>query len=292
MGFFDKLKEVGQKAADGLSKTVQTIQVNYQENSEAHQIKKRILLNLSLDELKGLAYLVGLKDIEYKTEFDPNNPLRVIKRKVKFNKFDYIERVAKKPYADLSLKLRHLHKSSLADEMEREISFIEKRYGEKKKMITEGVSQEEANEQKDILLQTFIETITDEIIAVSPEKCKKEREYEIELKGTLKGVIKKDFPKSKVSVEIECPTKTGRRIDIMIQIDNYKIGIETKYNLSSSSNFQRVMGQVLEYSNFLDALMIVQYSPLEDLVGLNNLKGLKENIKIPLKVIANGNVKI
>ena len=108
----------------------------------------------------------------------------------------------------------------------------------------------------------------------------------------LKAVIKKDFPKSNVSVSIEYKTKTGKRVDILIQIDNYKIGIETKYDLSSSGSFQRVMGQALEYSEFLDALMLVQFEPLENEIGLNNLKELIKIIKIPFKVIANGVVKV
>ena len=104
--------------------------------------------------------------------------------------------------------------------------------------------------------------------------------------------IKKEFLKSNISVEIESKTKTGKRIDILIQIDNYKIGVETKYDLKSSGDNQRAVGQAQEYSEFLDAFILVLYKPLEDEIGLNNLKELSKNIKIPFNVIANGVVKV
>ena len=290
MGFFDKVKEIGKKTAIGISKTIKTIQIESAKNNEAYQVKRGILLKLSLDELKNLAYLVGLKNLEIQKYLDKD--LKMQERKIKLNKFDYVDKIAKTSYTELVLKLKHLHKSSLADEMQREISFIEKRYGEEKRAVKEDISEEDVEKNKDILLLTFMNTIVDEIIGISPEHYKKEREYQVGLKEALKIAVKKDFPKSKVSVTIEYPTETGKKIDIMIQIDNYRIGLELKYNLSSSGNFQRVVGQALEYSNFTDALIIVQYETLENEVGINNLKELKSVMKIPLKVVAHGVVKV
>ncbi len=290
MGFFDKVKEVSKKTAIGISKTIKTIQIENAKNNEAYQVKRGILLKLSLDELKNLAYLIGLKNLEIQKYLDKD--LKMQERKIKLNKFDYVDKIAKTSYTELVLKLKHLHKSSLADEMQREISFIEKRYGEEAKAVKENISKEDLENNRDILLLTFMNTIVEEIIGISPEHYKKEREYQVGLKEALKVVVKKDFPKSKVSVTMEYPTKTGKKIDIMIQIDNYRIGLELKYNLSSSGNFQRVVGQSLEYQNFTDALIIVQYETLDNEIGINNLKELKSVMKIPLKVIAHGVVKI
>jgi len=291
MGFFDKIKSAGKNVVTGISKTIEKTQIKSRANSEAYQVKRKILLNLSLNELKSLAYLMGLGRLEYKTYFDDKTG-GMSERKIKLNKFDYVDNIAKKPYSELVLKLKHLHKSSLADEMEREVSFIEKKRDEEKNNISKEISQEEREKSHDALLSAILKTIVEEIVAVNPERCKKESNYQIELKGALKVAVKKEFSKSKVSVEMEYPTKTGKRIDIMIQIDNYRIGIETKYNLGSSGQFQRAVGQALEYSNFLDALIIVQYETLEDEVGLNNLKELSKLITIPLRVIANSVPKI
>ena len=292
MGFWDSIKDVSKKVATGVSKQIKKAQIDIKANNEAYQIKRQILLNLSLNELKNLAYLMGLNKLEYQSYFDEKD-MRTKERKIKLSKFDYVDNIAKKPYSELVIKLKHLHKSSLADEMERGVSFIEKKSSEEKEFIIQGISQDERKKSQDILLSTFVKTIIDEVIAINPEKSHgKEKDYQIELKGALKVAVRKDFPKSKVSVEMESPTKTGKQIDIMAQIDNYKIGIETKYDLSSSGHFQRAMGQALEYSNFLDALIIVQYKPLEDEVGINNLKELSKHITIPFNVIANGVVKI
>ena len=237
-----------------------------------------------------MAYLLNMRNLEYKEYIDEKGNLR--EKKIILNKLDYVERLSKQPYAELSIRLTHLCKWSLADDMEREISFINERYNKEIKSINEVEGNVENSNSEDIFLSTIIETITKEIISINPEKYKKEREYQIGLKEALKVAVRKDFPKSKISVDIEYKTESGRKIDIMIQIDNYRIGVETKYNLSSSGNFQRVVGQCLEYSTFLDALMVVQYETLDNEIGLNNLKELKNKINIPLKVIANGNVKI
>lgn len=293
MGFSDVLKsvkEIGSRITTSVSNTVKEIQMNGKLSNEAYQIKRKILLNLSLTELKSVAYLVGLEGLEYNTQVDDHGNFKKVK--VKLNKFDYVDNIANKPYSELVLKLKHIRKSSLADEMEREVSFIEKKLKEEKDFIRKGSNNLEREMHKDVLLTTFVKTIIEEIISVSPERYAKEKDYQIELKGALKVAVRKDFPKSNVSVEMEHSTNTGKRIDIFIQIDNYKIGIETKYDLSSSGHFQRAVGQALEYSKFLNALIVVQYKTLEDETGLNNLKELSKHITIPFNVVANGVVKI
>jgi hypothetical protein len=163
---------------------------------------------------------------------------------------------------------------------------------EEKEVISNEVKKDDEKKSKDLVLSVYLKTIMDEIISLNPEKSKNEREYQIELKAYLKGAIPKELQKQKVFVDTEYRTKTGRRIDIMVQIDNYKIGIETKLSLSSSGQFQRVKGQVLEYAEFVDALILVQKEPLEDQIGMENLKQVAKLMPKPFMVVANGNVKI
>ncbi|MEK6856015.1 MAG: hypothetical protein AABX66_02540 [Nanoarchaeota archaeon] len=290
MGFWEGIKKVWQEVTKGVSKLIKTAQIENKLHNEAYQNKRRILMNLGISDLKNLSYLLGLK-LEYE-QYMEEGSFVMKERKIKLNKFDYVDRLAKTPYAELVLKLRHLHKSVLADEMERDISFLENKMNEEKEIITQEILPEQQKIKRDTLLSTFVKTIINEIISINPEKCRKEHDYQTELKGVLKGSIKKEFPKSNVSVDTEYKTKTGRRFDIMIQIDNYKIGVETKTNMSSSAQFQRVKGQILEYSEFADALILVQKEPLEDKVGLENLKQVSRLMSIPFNVVANGNVKI
>jgi len=291
MGFFDSVKKVSGSVIKNVSKSIDKAVANNRAQNEAYQVKRRILLNLSITELKNMAYLLGMSNLEYENYFDDKS-MSMKERKIKLDKFGYVDSIANKPYSEIVLKLKHLRKSSLADEMEREVSAIEARLKEEKNSILNEVSPEDLQKNKDLVLSVYLETIVKEIISLSPEKAKNEKNYQTELKGFLKSAIKKEFPKQKVSVEIEYPTKTGKRIDILVQIDNYKIGIETKYELSSSGHFQRAVGQALEYSQFLDALIIVQYETLDNEIGLNNLKKLSNSIMIPFRVIANGCVKI
>lgn len=291
MSIWERVKSAGKNVVKSISKTINLASAESKANHEASQIKKIILLKLSIKELQNMAHLMRVSGLEYEQYLDQKE-MTIKRRKIKPNKFDYVDEISKKPSAEIILKLRHLRKTLLADELEREIDFIDEKLKEQKTIISEGSRPKEGEAKQDLVLSVYMNQIVNEIIAVNPEKHKNEREYQIELKGFLKSSIKKEFPKQKVSVEVEYAAKAKRRMDIIIIIDSYKIGIETKYDLSSSGKAQRAVGQLLEYSRFLDGLILVQYSPLDNKIEIENLKELSKKLPIPFKVIANGNVKL
>ncbi len=156
---------------DAAQKGIKKINLNNQRNQEAFRIKEKILINLSIEELKRLAYLLRLRDLEYKTEYDEN--LRARKIKIKLSKFDYVEKIAKLPYANLVLGLKSLKKSNLADEMEGDMSFVEEKYKQQIKNVSDG--EAESEKTNDPILTSIIETITKDIISINPESWNKER---------------------------------------------------------------------------------------------------------------------
>jgi hypothetical protein len=281
MGFKDLIKNVG----DNLSKSIQSKKINDEMIKKAVNIKKKVLINLSLTELKEVAYLLGMGNLEVVEDYDLEKGF--VKKRIKLDKSDYIEKIANKPADEVCLKLRYIKKTNLADEIEREVDFIKKDADKKIKALYQKNNKEET-EQEDMIFSNILEGIINEIISVRPEIHKNEKGYQTELLGTLKGALPKIFKKQKISLVTEYKLKTNKRLDILIQVDSYKIAIETKYNLSSSGSFQRAVGQILEYSNFVDAVILVQYESLDNETGLENIKELKNLIKKPLKVIANG----
>ncbi|NMB66482.1 hypothetical protein GYA25_00260 [Candidatus Woesearchaeota archaeon] len=281
MGFKDLIKNVG----DNLSKSIQSKKINDEMIKKAVNIKKKVLINLSLTELKEVAYLLGMGNLEVVEDYDLEKGF--VKKRIKLDKSDYIEKIANKPADEVCLKLRYIKKTNLADEIEREVDFIKKDADKKIKALYQKNNKEET-EQEDMIFSNILEGIINEIISVRPEIHKNEKGYQTELLGTLKGALPKIFKKQKISLVTEYKLKTNKRLDILIQVDSYKIAIETKYNLSPSGSFQRAVGQILEYSNFVDAVILVQYESLDNETGLENIKELKNLIKKPLKVIANG----
>lgn len=282
MGLLDKFKGILGKTAHKLKQSVELAKLEQSETNEIIEVKRDILSHLSTEKMKTLAHLLEV-DVGEK-EFDPEKMQWVyVKERGKKSKFDYLEAIANCSYKEIIPRLRHLHESSLADELEMRIREIEQKYGKRKGALLKGIPLYEDNlQEQDTVLTAIMNKLCDEIASINPEKYHKEREFQIGLKEALKVAVKKDFPKSATRVEMEYEMNGNRRLDILVQIDQYKIGVETKYNLSSSGHFQRAVGQVLEYSRLgLDGLIIVQYEKIEDEIGLNNLNELSRKMEIP-----------
>ena len=95
------------------------------------------------------------------------------------------------------------------------------------------------------------------------------------------------FGQTKTFVEMEY--KAGsKRLDLVVVVGGYKIGIETKYDLTQSGHVQRLLGQVDVYSEFVDALFIVQYHPIEDKETIRQLIQKKSKSSIQIVIIAGG----
>jgi hypothetical protein len=120
MGLLDNLKNLGSKTIKGINKTIDLTRVTNKANNEAYHLKRTILSKLSLIELKNLSHLLNVGISEYENYIDPRT-LAHKKRRIVLNNFDYIDKISRKPSAEIVLKLKHLRKSSLADELEREI---------------------------------------------------------------------------------------------------------------------------------------------------------------------------
>ena len=281
MGFFDKLKDIGEKT----KKVIESTNLNIKRSQEVIKIKKEILLKLSVEELKRLASNCGLNNLEYITE-PVSGTLEFKRKKIKLDKIDYIKAIANKVSADsLSTNLKILKKIDLANELNRDITLMEEKYKNLRKDVEGGVEQrqETSSDELSNLVSLIVKSITTFTLAKS---YKTERDYQIQLQGYLEGDLKQLFPNC--FVEREKPTLSGLRLDILLSIDNYKIGIETKKDLTSTGQVQRLLGQIEQYSQSVDSLIIVQYKRIdkEELIRQFNLK--KASSKKLIKFIAGG----
>ena len=77
----------------------------------------------------------------------------------------------------------------------------------------------------------------------------------------------------KVIREFELPSH--ERIDLMVLVGKFKVGIEVKYSLDETSKVQRLLGQIDEYAPYCDAMLIVIYKQTPS----NILRKIKEKEK-------------
>ena len=77
----------------------------------------------------------------------------------------------------------------------------------------------------------------------------------------------------KVTREFKLPSR--ERIDLMVLVGNFRVGIEVKYSLDETSKVQRLLGQIDEYSRYCDAMLIVIYKQTPS----NILRKIKEKEK-------------
>ena len=180
-----------------------------------------------------------------------------------------------------------MHKTDIANRLDREINLIEEKYAQIKQEIKEGeqIVKTESTE----VLDSYVNIIMKSIISLIPyTQHEKEAYYQTELLGHLKSDLKQKFGKTKVFVEKEYKIKHNKRLDIYIQVGNYRIGIETKYDLISSGQIQRLLGQIDQYSEDIDALIIIQYKSIENEEAVRDLNNKKKKSNIPIRIIAGG----
>jgi len=159
-----------------------------------------------------------------------------------------------------------LGKHTLAERFKNEVEEINKRYQRKIDEI-KGKVEEESLETK--LLKSIEEEIVRAIRKVYSLNLKVENEHEFKdkLHSFLAGVastLEESLLKFGLDVKVyrEYPFPSNERIDLLIKIGNNKIGVELKYDLSQTSQLQRLLGQIDRYIQFIDSLIVLSYFPL------------------------------
>ena len=281
MGFRDFAKGIGGE----INKTFQKISVNRQITTQAIQIKKGILVQLTLSDLEHISRQFGQTKKYIGGEEDFLTGEKTPRRKI--TKYDYVDFLAGKPYSKLVMVMKSVGRVRLANDMEREVNYLLNKATKKIKDINNNGNEVEG----DFILDAYINKIVEEITSVPTVNLKNEREYQLQLDGLFRGALKYSFKKQNPKIIMEYKTKSNRRIDILIQVGEYRIAVETKYNPQHSGEIQRAVGQSHEYSKEgIDAYILVSFAPIENKTSRENLLNLKQLLPIPLTVIAGSRV--
>lgn len=286
MSLFDYIKKAAKVAGGSIVKVAKSSVAEYQKLQEYIKAKKAILLNLSQEDLKKLAGLCDLDTSGYKTITAEGDIFET--KRVKMNRLEYIDYIAKNaPSSKLIYALKLMKKSLQASELEKNLYIIDGKYEQKKREIKEGKAaiKDETNE----MLLSILNIIKKSIISFNPASHSKESSYQNELLGYLKGNLPLRLGKTQSVVEREYKFPNGKKLDLFVSTGGYKIGLETKIDLLSSGQVQRLLGQINEYAKLVDALVVVDYRPIQDEDTIQNLKEVKQKSEIPIILIAGGN---
>jgi len=281
VGVLGSLGKFAKKAAKETGKAIKTSAASLEQSNEIRKARKAILLSFSIEELKGIAVSCGLDASGYIEEFGED-------RKRKMNRVDWINHVSGASSEKIIFALKTMHKSGQASDLERAVNMIKDKYNLKKQEIREG--KREIKHESSELLDSMVDIIVKTIREFQPFKENtKESLYQTDLGGYLKGVLPTKFGKAKIYVGKEMNLPKDLRIDLLLETSGYKIGIETKFDLTSSGQVQRLLGQIMQYSENIDALVVSDSHAIDKEEAIDALKKIKEKSEIPLRIIAGGN---
>jgi len=183
----------------------------------------------------------------------------------KLNKLELIDFLSKELTVDeVYDALIMLGKDKLAEEFKNEVEMINREYN---RLLAELRGEKSEEEE---ILEKIVNKITDYLKKIYELDIKAEREVDFHkhlesfLAGAitaLKEILKKFGIEANVEREYKLPS--GERVDLMVTFGNIKIGIEVKMSLSETSIVQRLQGQIDDYIEYCDALIIVSYEPIK-----------------------------
>mgnify|MGYP000371376145 CR=1 FL=1 len=179
---------------------------------------------------------------------------------------------------ELYRALIRLGRGKLAEEFKAELERINEKY--------EKIKAEIGGEKEFGLKSEFSRLIIDELVSKLKEVYKisyrayneidfhKQLEpFLVGLSSAIESALSTFGLDVKVIREFELPSR--ERIDLMVLVGKFRVGIEVKYSLDETSKVQRLLGQIDEYAPYCDCMLIVIYNQTPS----NILRKIKEKEK-------------
>ena len=250
--FGDIAKKIGETTKKGITKAG----ISLQKSKEIKRKKLEYLSELSQHDLVNLykrssnyqldALVSNISDTK---QTNPN----------KLRKDQLIETLTNVSDGKIYEYLIAIRKRERAMKFQMEIEQINKRYeNEFSKVDGTDVSLASKTEM----------TILDDVISVlrrlnfNVKDSYNEKEYQQQAKLFFDGAkiaLENQFKHFSVKVDREVPvsSETNEAIDLMVIVGDFKIGIEMKTAVDTTSVSQRLLGQIDRYIGFCDALIIL-----------------------------------
>ncbi len=183
--------------------------------------------------------------------------------------------------------LYRLKKEKLAEKFKMEVERINQIYDRK---IAEIEGKVEELDLQNKVLKPIIDEILSVLKAIYRVKFSNHNEFQNTLKNFLiwsSENLEKQLSKlsSEIKVEKEFSASRKDRLDIIITIKGWRIGIEVKYDLSNQAEAKRLLGQIDTYLPYCDAFIVVSYKQIPSWL-VNQIKIKEEEKGKMIKLLA------
>ncbi len=179
-------------------------------------------------------------------------------------------------------------KHSLAENFRIEAERINQKYDRK---IAEIEGRLEEFDLQHKILHQIIDEILSYLKAIYKENFNTHNEFQNHLKSFLiwlSEVIERQLSKlpiSGINVKKEFQVSEKDRLDLLVRIGNWRIGIEVKYDLSNQGEAKRLLGQIDTYLPYCDAFILASYKEIPSWL-VNQIKVKEQEKGKMIKILA------
>ena len=181
-----------------------------------------------------------------------------------------------------------LGKREMAEQLKIEAVAIENKYQTQKSAVKGTAVETTSNVYIDRFIQDIISNLK-RVYSSFDETNIKEVDFQRSMKLFLDGATANLQNQLNpfgiiVQVEKEKVLQSGERIDFMISIGNFRIGLEMKTELSTSYS-QRLLGQIDRYIDSCDALLVFMITDIIDSITMTKIKEKASEKNKTIKII-------
>lgn len=254
MSFLEKLGKVGSKIAESSKKMIGKAEIEMRKSKEIKNVKLSFLSQFSRQDLVNLyKSSPNISDVVFSNLTDTKQPNPY---KMPIN--ELVDKLTGLSSDKISEYLLRTRRREIAEKFKLEIEQINKKYGVEIAEI-EGRKVSGASETEENIVNDAVDYLRN--IKFNINKDNNETQYQEQAKMYLDGAIlglKEKFKHFKINVQREVPISgdTNERIDLLLSIDNFRIGIEMKKSLDTTGTSQRLLGQIDRYIDLCDALIV------------------------------------
>ena len=254
MSFLEKLGKVGSKIAESSKKMIGKAEIEMRKSKEIKNVKLSFLSQFSRQDLVNLyKSSPNISDVVFSNLTDTKQPSPY---KMPIN--ELVDKLTGLSSDKISEYLLRTRRREIAEKFKLEIEQINKKYGAEIAEI-EGRKVSGASETEENIVNDAVDYLRN--IKFNINKDNNETQYQEQAKMYLDGAIlglKEKFKHFKIDVQREVPISgdTNERIDLLLSIDNFRIGIEMKKSLDTTGTSQRLLGQIDRYIDLCDALIV------------------------------------
>jgi hypothetical protein len=269
MSFLENLGKLGSKVVESSKKMIGKAEVEMKKSKEIKNVKLSFLSRFSHQDLVNLyKRSSSISDVMFSNLTDTKLP-----SPYKMAKDELVERLTSVPSDKIYEYLLRTGKRETAAKFQLEIEQIKKKYGTEIAEI-EGRKVSGVSETEENIVNDVVETLRN--LKFNINENYNETQYQEQAKMYLDGAslaLKEKFKHFKIDVRREAPISgdTNEKIDLVISIDNFAIGIEMKKSLDTTATSQRLLGQIDRCIDLCSALIVLLVFQKYDSVSVNKI---------------------